>query len=784
MKGVKKPTTIRRAGGLAKPLTPLTGGAAMALAVGVAAAGAVQADKLEEIDNSNEIEIVEVYSDRMAPYKALRSGDLRRSADLADSANTMTILTQTQILDSGRTDLKAILSAQAGITLGTGENGNAFGDRYIIRGHEARSDVFVDGVRDPGMTTRESFATEQIEITKGPSSTFAGRGSSGGAVNGITKQASLDHDFSLAQIGLGSDNQHRITVDMNLPVSDTFAFRANLLHADQDVPDREPASRERKGGLFSGYWQVNNELSFVADYYHLEADDVPDLGSYFDRTTRKPISDIPVYLQDSDFLDTEVDTLTFKLAYTISDSMTLTNTTRYGETDNGYVTTGARISTRDATDPTAPGAQTLTLSGHHGWQEVEYFVNQTNLLWETEIGDTYNQFVFGFEYTDETVGNGTFSLNNTGATNCILPGRVPRGSAPGTVAPPAAGHCATDANFNPVQNISSLLGRTVTRGPQDSDFQVDTVSLYAMNTMEIGESWTAFYGVRYDHFDYENEVNSRGTLSNYDYSDGFFNGHVGIVRELTENGNIYFTYSTATNINGGESDVGGSCGYGGLCGTPDQVDRSDPEHVENLEFGTKWEFLDNRLLATAAVFRITKDDVMESVGDSYSTLGTLNTGKNRVEGVELSLTGMLTDKLSIQMSAAFMDSEVLDAFNVAQEGLALSNFADDQFYAQLRYQLTPNIAFGGAYTYKSEMYGGQPDTAAGFNTTIDDYSVVVPDYETVDFFLHYYATEHLNLRVNVTNLTDEEYFTAAYRSGSFMYLGDARNVRATLTWDF
>ncbi len=68
---------------------------------------------------------------------------------------------------AGRT-FRDILAAQAGITLGTGENGNAFGDRYVIRGHEARSDVFVDGVRDPGMTTRESFATEQIEITKGP----------------------------------------------------------------------------------------------------------------------------------------------------------------------------------------------------------------------------------------------------------------------------------------------------------------------------------------------------------------------------------------------------------------------------------------------------------------------------------------------------------------------------------------------------------------------------------------------------------------------------------------
>lgn len=40
-----------------------------------------------------------------------------------------------------------------------------------------------------------------------------------------------------------------------------------------------------------------------------------------------------------------------------------------------------------------------------------------------------------------------------------------------------------------------------------------------------------------------------------------------------------YIMDTATNINGGESDLGASCGYGGLCG--------DPELVENNEFGTK-----------------------------------------------------------------------------------------------------------------------------------------------------------------------------------------------------
>ncbi|HOI51783.1 MAG TPA: TonB-dependent receptor plug domain-containing protein, partial [Azonexus sp.] len=116
------------------------------------------------------------YAEPDAPYKARVSGDERRKRPLAETPANISVLTKTQIEDSGYTDLRDILDAQPGITLGTGENGNAFGDRYIIRGQEARSDVFVDGLRDPGMTIRESFAVEQVEISKGPSSSFAGRG--------------------------------------------------------------------------------------------------------------------------------------------------------------------------------------------------------------------------------------------------------------------------------------------------------------------------------------------------------------------------------------------------------------------------------------------------------------------------------------------------------------------------------------------------------------------------------------------------------------------------------
>ena len=721
------------------------------------------------------IERIKVHGVKNAVYLSEASGDLRRVADLVDTPQVITVLTQDQIQESGKTDLKDILSAQAGITLGTGENGNAFGDRYIIRGHEARSDVFVDGLRDPGMTTRESFATEVVEITKGPSSTFAGRGSSGGAINSVTKKASTSYNLGRVDLALGTDDHRRLTLDYNYAVSDTVGLRVNGLLADEDKPGREGISRERNGVQLSAVFEPTSDLSFIADGYYLDAKDVADLGSYFDQSTREPISDIPVYAQESDFLNSEVLTFTLRTQYDINDNLTFYNATRVGKTENGYITTGARGTTRSESDPVAPGVDTLTLSTHQGNQEVDYISTQFNLFWNTQILGMENKFVFGLEYTDQQVDNGVYDIEFANETNCITAGR--RGDS--------GAYCMLDGDGNPVDNIDRLMGRTYTKGINDAEYQIETISAYFMDTVALTDDLELFFGVRQDSFDYQNDTSSsRNGDVLYEYDDSMFNGHLGLVYSITDEGNIYANYSTATNINGGESDLGASCGYGGVCGTAEQARAADPELVENIELGTKWMLFDDSVMFSASVFQITKSDVMESVGDSYSTLGTLNTGKNRVQGVEFGMVGNITEALSVQFSAAIMDSEVLESFNEESVGLALSNFADESAYLQLRYQINEAFVVGAGYTYQSEMYGGQPDTAAGYDDENGRYSIVVPDYQVVDLFANYNATESLTFRLNVGNVLDEEYFTAAYRSGAFMYLGDARNAKLSATYEF
>lgn len=715
------------------------------------------------------------------PYKAKTSGDSRHTRPLAETPQTISVITKTAIDDAGVTDLKNILAAQPGITLGTGENGNAFGDRYIIRGQEARSDVFVDGLRDPGMSTRESFAVEQLEISKGPNSSFAGRGTAGGAINAITKQATLDYDFTRLSGALGTEKHKRFTVDTNKIFTDHFALRANILYGDEDVPKRAPANRSRKGIALSGLFEANSDLSVTVDYYGLRAKDNPDLGGYLVGTApdRFPASNVPVYAQTNDFLNTDVDTLTARIKYKISDNMSINSLTRYGKTDNGYATSGASFATRYSPAGVAYSTGTLD-GGHTGWQEVDYFAHQTNLRWDTLLGGKKNEFIFSAEVTNHKVTSASgsaqagYSFTNANPFNCKSTATATANNA----------YCFTDVSGNAL-NASTLTGRVY--GPRTAklqDWQVKTLALSAMDTVDLTDQLTLFGGLRADHFDLSlirfNQTTGAQT-ANYGYKDTLVNGHIGLSYKVAPAGMVYASFSTAQDINGGEPDSGTSSGYGGAVIYNGSVAAAKPESSQNLELGTKWNLIDSKLLFTAAMFQTTKSDVME--GANYDAVGTFNTGKNRVRGIEFGLTGNVTDKLTVQAGLAIMKSEILASATAVNVGRPLSNFADRSMSVQAKYQVTDAFSFGGIARHESDRCGGQPDTAAGYTAT-GVCAQPVPDFTVFDLFASYRFNKNLDLRVNVLNASNKDYYTAVYRSGSFLYKGDARTVRATLNYEF
>src|SRR5580704_6867337 len=207
------------------------------------------------------------YADPAAPYKADRLASPKFPEPIVNTPRTITVLTKDVIADKDATSLKDVARTTAGVTLGTGEGGNAFGDRFFIRGFDARNDVFVDGIRDPAVNIRENFFTEQIEILKGPSATIDGRGTTGGALNIVTKQAD-DKNFYDAESTLASDDTKRFTFDVNQVISPTLAIRMDGMGQDADVSERDFTTDKRDGFGGAVKWTPTNDLKVTANYVH------------------------------------------------------------------------------------------------------------------------------------------------------------------------------------------------------------------------------------------------------------------------------------------------------------------------------------------------------------------------------------------------------------------------------------------------------------------------------------------------------------------------------------
>ena len=140
---------------------------------------------------------------------------------LRDVPQTIEVIPQAVMQAQGVTTLSEALRNVPGITMQAGEGGgasNTSGDMFNMRGFNAANSLFVDGVRDDGLVSRDVFNLEQVEVFLGPTGSDVGRGTAAGYVNMQTKAPHLAPAYS-GQIGFGSADQKRITLDIGAPLS-------------------------------------------------------------------------------------------------------------------------------------------------------------------------------------------------------------------------------------------------------------------------------------------------------------------------------------------------------------------------------------------------------------------------------------------------------------------------------------------------------------------------------------------------------------------------------------
>jgi catecholate siderophore receptor len=706
------------------------------------------------------------YADPAAPYKADRLASQKFAEPIVNTPKSITVLTRQVLDDKDATSLKEVARTTAGVTLGTGEGGNAFGDRFFIRGFDARNDVFVDGIRDPAVSIRENFFTEQIEILKGPSSTIDGRGTTGGALNIVTKQAT-DRSFYNADTTIAGDGTRRVTFDVNQVISPTLAVRMDGMWQNANIAERNDTYDDRGGGLAALKWKPNDSFTLTANYVHTNLWSLPDFGVPYNNLLGAPVTSLGVPrdtfygFNNRDFQKVQQDFGTINGEYIVNDFITLSNKIRDERSILNYVGTipeqgscGTPATPTTLSGP-SPAGWTVCLNPQSRYQVTTVQADQTAATFKFDTGPVRNTLTAGVDLSHEKVTIDSY----TGLTSEGVAGSAFSGS--GAYGPTSV---LNPPNALPFGSTPTLMG-TPTIIP------VNTTDAYALETANYRDYVILTAGARFDQTD----IAAKKGSAEISASTGSWNYNLGAVYKPIPITSLYWAYGSSSEPVGSELD-GTSANYGGFSPTLTVNQIFGPIESRAQEVGNKWELFGGHLLATAALFRTDVDNARESVKTGAVTNITAGAAYH-VQGIDLSAEGNITDKWSVYSGLVLMKTRVDTSAVATNVGLPLAFIANQSFNVLTKYKLPYDLEVGGQATYRSKIYGGTL-LAANQGTQL-------PSYWRFDAFLEGYVHKNWEWKLFANNIFNKLYYDAFYQSAApFVQVAPGRVLGAELTAKF
>ncbi len=716
------------------------------------------------------------------------------TAPLLDTPQTIAVIPSDVFNAQGAQNLTDVLRNVPGISFDAGENG--FGtnnNNFSLRGFDTSGSIFIDGVRDSGNYARDVFNIEQVEVAKGPAADN-GRGGLGGYVNLVTKSPQLGYFFrgtaSYGTDGTDADSRLRTTLDLNNQVGETSAFRLNLLLQEGGVVGREHAESDAVGiapSLAFGLG-TNTRVTLAAQY--LSQSGRPDWGVP-GAAIEGTINYNPVaasadrdtfYGLASDFDDNTSASVTARIEHDFANGITLSNQTRWVETDRKALYTvpfGYTVAT-----------QTVVGDTQAYQRENSTFSNLTNLGATFSTGAIEHTLAAGLELSREESEALRFGTSTPPATSVLAP------------------------NFNRV-----VAGMPAAQ--QANRVKIDTVAVYAYDTVKFNEQWQLTGGLRAERYDVEIDSKTAAGAptgpDGYEVSETTLGGKLGLVYKPVENGSLYAAVNIATLPPGSwlsNPDISrtGDNAFPGIIGQNNDAAKS--QRAVSHEIGVKWDFLDDRLSTTAAVFQTQRRSVAVSgkePGVASSPTVLRGYGKQIVRGIELSATGRITDAWTVFAGAVFLDSKrehgaYLDAARCTANPTdyrALATVADcaaiiasgagadgDQLaFTPKRsanlwttYAFANGLTIGGGVQHVGDSWAGRPDDADRIipNGRWGE----LPGYTIGSLMASYAVNDKLTLRFNVDNVTDETYATSGNWAMTRAFIGPARSYLLSADFRF
>lgn len=709
---------------------------------------AVAAEEEKTADAAQTMTEVKVKSTRIQDtpnkgYQATKTRVGKTYQDPQDIPQAVTTVTKELMHDQQVGSLREALRNVSGLSFNAAEGGRG-GDNFNLRGFYTFGDIYLDNMRDTAQYYRETFNLEQVDVLRGSAAMLFGRGQAGGVINQVTKMAELN-DKNTITGSVGQYDYHQFTGDFNKRLTETAAIRINVMDRHDETYRTNPATGDhpefdRSGIAISFGAGIGTENEFFVNHVTTRTRDVPDFGIGFvnkrpvDRTVATGVqNDKTFYGGSQNFDDSDVHITTGIFTHKFTDNTQLRTQLRSGSYKRAYWAKTPQGTAANA----VPTDSTLVLGGNQAAKLDYDTVNlQSDFSTKFKLTGIEHQLLAGVEYLKEDQYRQ--NLANIGTAN------------------------------NPSYNQSNVTG-TPTK------FNADNYAVYAQDSIEFIPNWNFLFGMRRDEMraDY-----SSATSPQLSYGENSYRS--GLSWHQTPDTHYYLSWSDSFSP---------TADLYQLTVTP-----QPPERSRTTELGAKWLFLDGDLAFRTALYHTVKD--WERNTDLQST-STILTKRRRTDGLELELTGKVTENWDIFAGLAFMDAKILEvAENVnATTGVITPGFAG---YKGQRARNTPpmtanlwttytfagNWKVGGGFESKGERFGYNPSGAAGNNFVNGKFSPnVAPGYTRWDAMLAY-EEKKWAVRLNVKNVFNKVYYGDIYDNGPFSVPGNRRQAILTTEYKF
>jgi len=626
----------------------------------------------------------------------------KSDAELIDIPQSITVVTQEQLQDQQLLSIGELVRYMPGLTAHQGENNR---DEIIFRGNDSSSSFFVDGVRDDVQYYRDFYNTERVEVLRGPNAMIFGRGGGGGVLNRVTKQAFFTPQRSFSVLG-GSYSDKRGTIDLNQPLSDTFAVRLNGVYEESDTFRQGVDDLKRYGINPTLTYRPDERTTISLSYEQFRDNRTADRGITSFNGRPADVS-IRTFYGDPD--QSHVHALVNDAALTIEHDFggfTIRNHTLFASYDRGY-----QNFVPGATNAT----QTLVaLSAYNNATERENVFNQTDLNFTLTSGPITHHLLAGVELGRQLTDNfrNTGFFNNT-VTSINVPFQNPTISVPVTFR-----QSATDAN----NHLQTKIG-----------------AAYIQDELVLSDQWRVLGGLRFDSFDLEYRDNR--SPNRFDRKDNLWSPRAGVVYKPLTTLSLYTSYSVSFLPGSGDQ-------FSSLTALTEQA---KPEKFSNYEVGAKWDVGSN-LQLTSAIYRLDRTNTRSTDPNNPTVI--IQTGAQRTRGVELGATGNVTDAWKIAAAYAYQDAYVAHGYNsnattVIRTGQHVAQVPHNNVSLWNLYQVLPQLGVGLGIVYRSDMFASIDDT------------VRLPGFTRADAAIYYTLNEHVRLQGNVENIFDHKYYVNA-----------------------